>query len=292
MPLITSSNMISVMRKESTANIASADAGKTAETTTAQKCSPVCKVDKRNAINVPLNGVSAVKKTEVETPSRIFAQSAPNGSVGESECVKRTTVKKSECAQRNEEKEAGVELALAPLKNEETPESDRPIANVTDKNVDSSEEFSPQVREIEAECENTAEKKFCFENSRELAGEPDGKADEEELTEPPALPTSPPPIAATAPRPSFLHGNVNNIDLKAKPAVPQKPVTFCTKASLNDGPLTVKKIPNSDYVLPPPSVQNVASRSSQNLSKYFRDSSEVNHYFGIFQSKQKFLYRP
>nr|XP_012227949.1 PREDICTED: uncharacterized protein LOC105675400 isoform X1 [Linepithema humile]XP_012227950.1 PREDICTED: uncharacterized protein LOC105675400 isoform X1 [Linepithema humile] len=263
MPLITSSNMISVMRKESSANSANADAEKTAETTTAQKCSPVCKVEKRNAINVPLNGVSAVKKTEVEPSSRISAQSAPNSGVGESECVKRTTVKKSECTQQNEEKEAGAELALTSLKNEETPESDRPM-NIIDKS--GNKESSPQVRKVEGGCENAMERKFCFENSRELAGEPDGKADEEELTEPPALPTSPPPIITTEPRTSFLHGNVNNIDLKAKPAVPQKPVTFSTKASLNDGPLTVKKIPNSDYVLPPPSVQNVASRSLQHLN--------------------------
>lgn len=262
MPLITSSNMISVMRKESSANSTNVDAEKTAETM--QKCSSVCKVEKRNAINVPLNCVLAVKNIEVEPSSRISVQSAPNDSVGESECVKRTMMKKSECTQQNEKKEAGIELALTLLKNVEMLENDHPI-NVTDK-IANNKESSLQMREVEGKCENAVEKKFCFENSREFAGEPDGKADEEELTEPPALPTSPPPT--TEPRPSFLHGNVHNIELKAKPAVPQKPVTFSMKASLNDGPLTVKKIPNSDYVLPPPSVQNVASRFLH-LGKYF-----------------------
>lgn len=262
MPLITSANMISIMRREITTDTANADAVKT-EIATAQKYSPVCKVDKRNATNVPLNTVSAVKKTEIEISSRMFAQSAPSSDVGES--VKGTTTSKSECAKQDQAKE---ELAsLASLKNEETPESEGSM-NVDDKSVNGVADNgtkgapSPQVREVEGACEGAERKKFCFDSSRELAGEPDGKADEEEVTEPPALPTSPPPIITTEPRPSFLHGSVN-IDSKAKPAVPQKPVTFSAKA--NDGPLAARKILNGDYVLPPPSVQTVAGRPIQNL---------------------------
>ncbi|XP_077271941.1 uncharacterized protein LOC143902700 isoform X1 [Temnothorax americanus] len=260
MPLITSANMISIMRRETTTDTANADAVKTE--TTVQKYSPLCKVDKRNATNASLNTVSAVKKTEIETSSGMSAQSAPSNDMGES--VKRTSTNKTECAKQDEGKEERDELAsLTPLKNEEIPESDRSI-NVGDKSVnDVKEPPSPQVREVDGECEGAERKKFCFDSSRELAGEPDGKADEE-VTEPPALPTSPPPIVTTEPRPSFLHGGVNN-DSKAKPAVPQKPVIFPTKASLNDGPLAVKKILNGDYVLPPPSVQTVASRPVQNL---------------------------
>lgn len=266
MPLITSANMISIMRRETTMDTANADAVKTAEKTTAQKYSSVCKIDKRNATNVPLNAVSAAKKTEiVEISSRISVQSAPSNDVGES--AKRTAASKSECAKQDGGKEERVEVTtLTPLKNVETPESDRAI-NVGDNGK---EVPSPQVREVEGECEGAERKKFCFDSSRELAGEPDGKADEEEVTEPPALPTSPPPIVTTEPRPSFLHGNVN-IDSKAKPVVPQKPVIFAVKASPHDGPLAARKIPNGDYVLPPPSVQTVAGRQnlgeSHNLSE-------------------------
>lgn len=268
MPLITSANMITVVRKESSTGVVSAvDAEKAAKTT--QRCAQLCKPDKRNVV-LPLNGVPTMKKTEAET-SKIPAQSAPStGSVGESNCVKRVAAKKSDCPKREEEAE-GIEIAATPSKNDEAPESDRSMSvackdtNEIDDNTKMGS--SSQGREIEGQCETT-EKKFCFESSRELAGEPDGKADEEEMTEPPALPTSPPPIVTTEPRPSFLHGGVIN-DSKAKPAVPQKPVTFSAKASPPDAPLTVRKISNGDYVLPPPSVQNVASRPVQNLSEYW-----------------------
>lgn len=269
MPLITSANMITVVRKESSTGAANVvDAEKAIEMT--QRCAQLGKSDKRNAV-LPRNGVPMVKKTEAEA-SRIPAQSAPStGGVGESDCVKKTTAKKSECPKREEEAE-GVEVAARSSKNHEAPESDRSMSVVACKdtnNIDNQIKLdSSQGREVEGQCDATEEKKFCFESSRELAGEPDGKADEEEMMEPPALPTSPPPIVTTEPRSSFLHGGVIN-DLKAKPAVPQKPLTFSAKASPPDAPLTVRKIPNGDYVLPPPSVQNVASRSVQNLSEYW-----------------------
>ncbi|XP_025267179.1 uncharacterized protein LOC105259582 isoform X2 [Camponotus floridanus] len=242
MPLITSANMISVMRKETDIN---ADAVKISTEMTTQKYS-ILKIDKRNAVNVSLDSsVSAIKKTEAQTQSTIIP------SIKESENAKETASKRSEKrdSKREDEKkkEEGTELAL---KNEEAPESDRSMNSINDKAI-----VTDKI---------VKEQRFCF-DSRELAGEPDGKADEEEATEPPALPTSPPPsVISTEPRTSFLHGNnVNNNDSRVKPAVPQKPVTFSAKTSLNDGPLTVRKI--SDYIPPPPSVQNVAVRSVQNL---------------------------
>jgi hypothetical protein len=74
---------------------------------------------------------------------------------------------------------------------------------------------------------------FCVEESRELAGEPDGRADPDELTEPPALPRSPPPIVD--PRPSFLHALTQvNALRKApgdKPKIPVKPSTKVLQAA-------------------------------------------------------------
>lgn len=73
---------------------------------------------------------------------------------------------------------------------------------------------------------------FCVEESRELAGEPDGRADPDELTEPPALPCSPPPVD---PRPSFLHALSQTSALRKppgdKPKVPVKPNTKILQAT-------------------------------------------------------------
>lgn len=72
------------------------------------------------------------------------------------------------------------------------------------------------------------ERKVPFEETRESAGEPDGKADEEVVSEPPALPKSPPPLENSSykrlsaePRTSFLHG-ITDVP-RTKPAIPQKP---------------------------------------------------------------------
>ncbi|XP_029164013.1 uncharacterized protein LOC114935355 isoform X2 [Nylanderia fulva] len=263
MPLITSSNMITVMRKEmDTINV---DAVKTSMETAAQKYSSACKLDKRNAVNGSLDsGVSTIKKTEAQTSSRITMQSS---GVKESENAKRTTTKnlrrdgekKEEEEEEEREKEEGIELILTPLKNQETPENDGSLSNVNDKTTD--QVSSGIVGDVSKD-----KQRLASEYSREFAGEPDGRANEEEVTEePPALPTSPPPsVISTEPRTSFLHGNNVNNDTRVKPAVPQKPATFSMKASLNEGPLSAKRIPN-DYVLPPPSVQNVTGRSAQNL---------------------------
>ncbi|CAH0587113.1 unnamed protein product [Chrysodeixis includens] len=62
---------------------------------------------------------------------------------------------------------------------------------------------------------------FSAEASRELAGEPDGRADPDDATEAPALPKS--PIPTLDPRPSFLHGMISDILPAHKPALPEKP---------------------------------------------------------------------
>ncbi|CAK1555461.1 unnamed protein product [Leptosia nina] len=61
---------------------------------------------------------------------------------------------------------------------------------------------------------------FSAEASRELAGEPDGRADPDETSEVPALPKS--PVPTMDPRPSFLHGMITDI-MPPKPVVPEKP---------------------------------------------------------------------
>lgn len=71
---------------------------------------------------------------------------------------------------------------------------------------------------------DAGESEFRIEDSREMAGEPDGRADPDEPSEPPELPRSPPP--AMDPRPSFLHSIVQAARKPPgdKPKIPTKPI--------------------------------------------------------------------
>lgn len=263
MPLITSTNMIAIVSRrvgQGATDAGSVDAEKAAETAAAtpRRCSEICKSEKRNA-SLPRNSVPMAKEAEVESPatSARFARTT-------------TTAVGSECARREEEEARGVELVLTPLTREETSsESDDPGPGPGgEEDVDVGGAASRVRREVEGATKES--RSFCFENSRELAGEPDGKADEGVLTEPlspPALPACPPPIAVTEPRSSFLHGaTVNGGESRAtKPAVPQKPVTLPAKVGCTSEPppAAVRKVATGDYVLPPPSVQNAAVRAAQ-----------------------------
>lgn len=96
--------------------------------------------------------------------------------------------------------------------------------NVTVRAEDVIEEVLLKEKDVEM---------FCAEESRELAGEPDGRADPDELNEPPALPRSPPPVID--PRPSFLHALTQVNTLRKgpgdKPKIPVKPSTKVLQAA-------------------------------------------------------------
>nr|CAD7264135.1 unnamed protein product [Timema shepardi] len=93
---------------------------------------------------------------------------------------------------------------------------------------------------------------FRVEESRELAGEPDGRADPDEPSEPPALPRSPPPILD--PRPSFLHGPMQR---REKPKIPTKP-NKVLQAAGKPAPHT---IPSPLMVPPDPPAPDTACRT-------------------------------
>lgn len=76
---------------------------------------------------------------------------------------------------------------------------------------------------------------FSAEASRELAGEPDGRADPDDTSEAPALPNS--PVPTMDPRPSFLHGMITDIMPgkpvpREKPKLPAKPVIKQNKKNI------------------------------------------------------------
>ncbi|XP_049872680.1 uncharacterized protein LOC126371436 isoform X2 [Pectinophora gossypiella] len=122
-----------------------------------------------------------------------------------------------------------------PSKGEETVKIK--VFNETDKNI----KMSPvgQLRKVDGQANSgystfqspiidmppiipkQPETIFSADASRELAGEPDGRADPDESMEAPALPNSPIPVMD--PRPSFLHGIITEIMPSNKPAVPEKP---------------------------------------------------------------------
>ncbi|CAG9132648.1 unnamed protein product [Plutella xylostella] len=83
---------------------------------------------------------------------------------------------------------------------------------------------------------------FSAEASRELAGEPDGRADPDEPTEAPALPTTPMPTLD--PRPSFLHGMISDLMPSSKPALPEKPKLPIKPLSVIKQTTTKKNITN------------------------------------------------
>lgn len=280
MPLITSTNLISVIHRSESKEIDNTIVNitdKNLENAT-NSAEFAVKCEKKLA---SISRSPAIKKTDNEKPKIAIQliQSNNNSNCSNYEFSKNI---EKECPM----KENGIELSLTSLKKneecQEAAESDRPliirgneINKITVMGIDDTKIEKTDSSEATVE-------KFNFKESRELAGEPDGKADEEEIIEPPALPKSPPPIEtrsptqgetdkvsliATEPRPSFLHGSVN-VDAKSKPMVPQKPSTFVgTKSVLPESEPTcdtssanVKRI-NANYVLPPPSVQNVTNRT-------------------------------
>ncbi|XP_076296037.1 uncharacterized protein LOC143216652 isoform X1 [Lasioglossum baleicum] len=242
LPLITSNNLISVIQRT---NIPENDDTKDKNgEVNVERILDVGKPDKKFG-NVVRSLVT--KKLDNEKPKTV-SQPSQNGTKVDYEGARAVRRSPEVCRSKSEGSDKGIELTLTPLtKNdtEEAAESDRSMIHgkETNKITVSHGNEDPSLTELRKVVGDHSEKKFSCEESRELAGEPDGRADEEEMTEPPALPRSPPPIIearsplqgenckpiiTTEPRPSFLHGAVNP-ELKAKPVVPQKPANFGVK---------------------------------------------------------------
>lgn len=90
-----------------------------------------------------------------------------------------------------------------------------------DGQVGSYSTFQSPIIDISSIIPQQTDNIFSAEASRELAGEPDGRADPDDASEAPALPKS--PIPTLDPRPSFLHGLITDIIPASKPTVPEKP---------------------------------------------------------------------
>lgn len=295
MPLITSSNLISVIQKS--------DALTANDVQVPQKVSDSCtksldqgdrskiELDKR----ISIARTPAMKKSDGEKPKISMLQNACNGRAEYSHVTKVTKhVEFSRMDNNLTTFNSGIELTLTPF-GKRADEMDETVTKRNGENEEKSMEDKARKascglvgREVEGEATSnlTTLKKFNFEESRELAGEPDGKADEE-VTEPPALPRNNPPlidsrstrnslqgepkplIATTEPRTSFLHGG----EVKTKPAVPQKPVSFPSKASAlpksptSSAGLSFKKTMISSFVPSSSFVQNTTLLQGQSVTR-------------------------
>lgn len=102
------------------------------------------------------------------------------------------------------------------------------------------------VVESDESCESIG---ILPKETREQAGEPDGRADPDIVNEPPALPLTPPPPLLN-PRISFLHGSPK----QDKPKVPSKPekVLQLFKKATELPPIDPNKTPNKRRAPNPP----------------------------------------
>lgn len=296
MPLIASTNLISVVQRNESANEIDEARESRVEGTTSSDAASSGKSERKNICRgqATKNNERAEQKTSQKSARIEYDFTKTGMKRGASEAISRMDDGTSD---------KGIELTLTPLaKNEaeDAAESDRSMmigggkeaskigADEGGKAVAGKEERAnpPGGRKM-AEVEKKKKKKtFGFGESRESVGEPDGREDEKELTvEPPALPKSPPPPVetrpppptllqaetfnkqpiVTEPRPSFLHGAINS-EVKVKPLVPQKPTNFPAKSNSVDG--NGKK-----NCAPPPSspVQQDSgtARSDRNEGKHF-----------------------
>ncbi|XP_046487943.1 uncharacterized protein [Neodiprion pinetum] len=213
MPLITSSNLISVIQKSDSLQTVegSTIAGRTVSSDQAfQKSGFVAKpsADRKTGIT----RTPAIKKQkDADKPVKLATQGSYKQTLNsKNEYIARTS------AARENESHARIEDRDGEPEPKKTWGKD-----VNTMEVQAADEEAGENKPDEAEAQGS----FGPKVSRELAGEPDGRADEE-VVEPPALPRSPPPIEPR--NSSFLHSV--DVNKKSKPTVPQKPSFLPPKA--------------------------------------------------------------
>lgn len=138
---------------------------------------------------------------------------------------------------------------------------------------------------LKIEAEKEIESNFNFESSREMAGEPDGKADEE-IVERPSL-VSMESRSGAEPRRSFLHDCQTAVKAEVKPTVPLKPKVEAPKCPEDTRPVSLEKSVDlkknseevekkDDDVSPLTSKRRMAPKppvENENPSLYTRNSS-------------------
>jgi hypothetical protein len=192
----------------------------------------VTTVDGENKKNV--TSVRDMDKKALSGPHNAETFSVEMSGASEIIPVKEGTCKKllDECVTEKEVRTDTANLSVRKIEGESSVKTPAKLKTEVDDLADC--KLGSQTVAIEGILKDKEVEMFCVEESRELAGEPDGRADPDELTEPPALPCSPPPVD---PRPSFLHA-ISQTSASAlrkppgdKPKIPVKPSTKILQAT-------------------------------------------------------------
>lgn len=195
-----------------------------------------------------VNSVRDLDKKALSSPHNGETFSVEMSGASEIIPVKEKTCKKL-LDERVTEKEVTKDAANLSVRKIEGEKSVKNLAKLTTEVDDLTDcKLGSQTVAIEGILKDKEVEMFCVEESRELAGEPDGRADPDELTEPPALPCSPPPVD---PRPSFLHALSQTSALRKppgdKPKIPVKPSTKILQATPRRNVLSQSpKLPKKD----------------------------------------------
>lgn len=124
---------------------------------------------------------------------------------------------------------------------------------------------SPVTELIEKVAEAEKFSILTIPQSREQAGEPDGRADPDESQEPPALPLTPPPLLEN--HSTFLH----SMQTYDKPKVPAKPIAAVVTRKPAPNPLDTQ----NQAIISTFSVENRASEETPKLTKQDSNGSDI-----------------
>lgn len=180
-----------------------------------------------------VNSVRDLDKKALSSPHNAETVSVEMSGASEIIAVKEETCKKlllDELATEKGVTNDTANLSVRKIEGESSVKNPTKLTTEADELADC--KLASQTVAIDGILKDKEVEMFCVEESRELAGEPDGRADPDELTEPPALPCSPPPVD---PRPSFLHALSQTSALRKppgdKPKIPVKPSTKILQAT-------------------------------------------------------------
>lgn len=170
--------------------------------------------------------------------------------------------KKTEQSLDNSEKEQNVDEDI--VKNETTIKNE-----IKDNGWYTTEEKTSDEDKSGTSTDSSLTSTSDFENapsqSREQAGEPDGRADPDN-PEPPALPLTPPPVLET--QSSFLHSS--NVAIPQKPKIASKPSTVLIRK-----PVVTLHLEAKSQVLTTFSTEPQARETHKELTKQNSDTSDV-----------------
>ncbi|KAK9887198.1 hypothetical protein WA026_021040 [Henosepilachna vigintioctopunctata] len=214
---------------------------------------------------ITLSRTPALKREHAllyQTAAKIEFMNNKNSKINKD--IRNKDMKKTETVQDTEEKEQNIDEeitnTIAVIKEVEK-DSKWEISN--EKSCEEDKISSPDSSLTSTSTNNDFDN-VGFTQSREQAGEPDGRADSDN-SEPPALPLTPPPVLES--QNSFLHSS--NVAIIPKPKIPSKPNTVLIRK-----PVIVHHIEAKSHILTTFSSEPLAKELHKELTKQDSSGSE------------------